>query len=244
MSYSDNPGGRELLGQRIHRLVFDIETAPHPRASEWLPVHKAPGTYKDPIKIAEYVARKQAETLDKAALDPDLGRIVAIGWFDESTATTAAAIAKTERQERNLLLKFWGQCFDRQLVGYNCLSFDLPYLLRRSDYLGVPVGRTFDLSPYSRRNDVVDLMLRLSLNGVLTRRSLAFHAARRGLVAADAISGKDVPACVANGDWSLVKKHVRADVKVTVKLARSMGVMPITNKRRIRGAFPSTDQDD
>ena len=219
------------MSKRLDRLVFDIETAPHTRAAEWLPVHKAPSTYKDPIKIAEYCVRKQAETLEKAALDPDLGRIVAIGWFDESDGKTIAAIAKTERQEKNLLVKFWAQCFDRQLVGFNCLSFDLPYLLRRSDYLNIPVSRSVDLSPYSKRNDVVDLMLRLSFNGVLTRRSLAFHAARRGLVAADAISGKDVPECIAAGEWSLVKKHVRADVRITVKLARSMGIMRPVVKR-------------
>ena len=168
-------------------------------------------------------------------MDPDLGRIVAIGWWDEATGRTLSAIAKTERQERNLLRKWWSVAARAILVGFNIVAFDLPYLLRRSDYLGVSVARSFDLHPYRTRGDVVDLMVALSFGGILQRRSLSFHAERRGLTGpADSITGAGVPAAVLANDWSAVKKHVKRDVVITLKLARDVGVIP-TLQRQKRG---------
>ena len=226
------------------RVVFDIETAAQDRAAAWVPAVSAPGSYRDPVKIAAYVDRKRQELLDRAALDPDLGRIVAIGWWDEATGRTLSAIAKTERQERYLLRKWWTVAARAILVGYNCVAFDLPYLLRRSDYLGVPVARSFDLHPYRTRGDVVDLMIALSFGGILQRRSLSFHADRRALTGpADPITGADVPAAVLANDWSAVKKHVKRDVVITLKLARAVGVVPPL-RRQQKGGRRATDSND
>ena len=79
-------------------LFFDIETASHPRVGEWIVKEepdlssvRAPGNYKDPQKISDYI-RKAQETLiaesyvahmdkiAKAPLDADYGVIRAIGY--------------------------------------------------------------------------------------------------------------------------------------------------------------------
>lgn len=210
------------------RIVFDIETAPHPDAPDWIGAAAvtAPRSYVDPVKIDRYVANKRQELVDRAALDPHCGRIVAIGWWDEATGITTAAVAPTEDAERDLLTQWWEVAHRGVLVGYNCLKFDLPYLLTRAGYLGVLVGRSINLNPY-RGSDVIDLMLKLSFNGALANKSLAWHIQRRGLaVPADTISGADVPAAVAAGEWDLVKRHVYADVKATTALAAAMGYLP------------------
>ena len=60
--------------------VFDIETAPLADAEAYLPTPRPRGNLKDPAKIEADLAAKAAAALDKAALDPDLCRIVAAGW--------------------------------------------------------------------------------------------------------------------------------------------------------------------
>lgn len=150
-------------------LFFDIETAANPEnlALAPEPVIEAPANYKDPDKIAAYIADKtaaaKAEQIDRAALDPDYGKILCIGYAlgpdkpiivnavgdeytvdenDPNAKEPDPALVKTYAvTEADLLHKFWklfsscrGAC-----VGFNILSFDLPYLMARSMYLGVQV---------------------------------------------------------------------------------------------------------
>src|SRR3990167_6147583 len=116
------------------RLIFDIETAPLPEAPEYIEPAEAPANYKDPLKIAEYVAAKNAEAVAKCGLDVDLCRIVAIGIQREGADACAESVR--DDTEDNLLTWFWRMAEGRHLVGFNCLGFDLPVLLRRSLYLG------------------------------------------------------------------------------------------------------------
>src|SRR3990167_9822779 len=62
-------------------LVFDIETCPMPGCAEYLTDDiEAPANYKDPVKIAAYVAERRAKQIADAGLDLDLCEVVAIGW--------------------------------------------------------------------------------------------------------------------------------------------------------------------
>ena len=201
--------------------VFDIETAPLAEAEAYLPPPKPRANLKDPAKIEADIREKTASLLDRAALDPDLCRIVAGGWDCDGTAESAVCVDVDE--ERRLLERFWRQSQGATLVGFNCLSFDLPVLLRRSLYLGVRAPY-FSLNKY-RPGSIIDLMQVLAYQGTLTYRSLGFYCTRFGVEVRDAVAGADIGALVAAGEWSQVHDHVRADVVKTTALARRIGVL-------------------
>ena len=125
--------------------VFDIESAALAEAADYIVPPKPRANLKDPAKITADLADKTAALLERAALDPDLCRIVAVGW--ECDGWTESAVCEDAAQERELLERFWTQSRGVTLVGFNCLGFDLPVLLRRSLYLGVRAPM-FSLNKY------------------------------------------------------------------------------------------------
>lgn len=62
------------------RLFFDIETLANPETYGLMPEPKAPANLKDPEKIAQAIVDKRQEMIDNAALDPDYGQILSIGY--------------------------------------------------------------------------------------------------------------------------------------------------------------------
>ncbi len=202
------------------RIVFDIETAALPEAAEYLEPVEPPANYKDPEKIAAYLADKRAEQVSKCALDVDLCRVVAIGTLDEDAkgmAWTGAATTETEMLEH-----FWAAVgYQRTLVGFNCLGFDLPVLLRRSLYLGVRAPR-IQIDKF-RHPRVTDLMAELSYDGKLKYRGLSFYCKRFGIEVPDPLKGSEVGQAVADNRWEDVRGHVLADVQKTARLAEKMG---------------------
>ena len=201
--------------------VFDIETVSLAEAETYLPPPKARANLKDPVKIKADLREKTAANLERAALDPDLCRIVAAAW--ECDGQAESAVCEDAAQERELLERFWTQGRGATLVGFNCLGFDLPVLLRRSLYLEVKAP-SFSLNKY-RPGSIVDLMQVLAYQGTLTYRSLGFYCTRFGVEVDDAVTGADIGALVAAGEWSQVHDHVRADVAKTTALARRIGVL-------------------
>jgi hypothetical protein len=207
-------------------IIFDIETGAIDNAAMYLPPQQAPANYKDPDKIAAYIAEAQQNALAKAALDPGLLRIVAIGAQIEA-ADPVAWLAPTLDDERAALAAFWrvvAQQFTAggELIGYNVLGFDLPALITRSWLLGVKPA----LSTLRRHGQfgVIDLMDRLSFGGIVPARSLAWWCHRIGIGGEDAVSGKDIPGLVEIGDWASIESHVLADVTKTAALAAWMGI--------------------
>ncbi len=205
-------------------LVLDVETSGILDAATYLEPASAPSNYKDPDKIAAYIAEAEAAQLAKAALDPDLARVVAIGIWDSADGELTSRTMSNERSEAHALDSFWRLVTGRTtLIGFGILEFDLRILLRRSLYLGVKAP-AIQIDKY-RHPTVVDLMQILSFNGSGKWRSLEFYAHRFNLEHDHSISGADIPALVAAGDWAAVESHVRADVSTTVKLARRMGIL-------------------
>ena len=201
--------------------VFDIETAPLADAEVYIEPPKPRGNLKDPAKIEADLAEKTAALLDRAALDPDLCRIVAAGW--DCDGAVESAVCADASEERRVLERFWRQSQGATLVGFNCLSFDLPVLLRRSLYLDVRAPY-FSLNKY-RPGSIVDLMQVLAYQGTLTYRSLGFYCRRFRIAVPDQVTGAEISELVAAGEWSKVHDHVRADVAKTTELARRIGVL-------------------
>jgi uncharacterized protein YprB with RNaseH-like and TPR domain len=89
-------------------------------------------------------------------LRPEFGHVICIGMGHDGRGRgeleTKALTARAVEDERHLLEAFWDVVRsgrDWRFVTYNGLAFDLPYLLRRSVYLGVPPSTGLPLRPYA-----------------------------------------------------------------------------------------------
>lgn len=241
-----------MNNEGARRFIIDIETYPIDGAADYLdPVEPIPEpdlslvtaakNLTDPVKVAadlekrkqaaieeyheqvEQQARKRVELLERCALDLDLCRIVAVGWWAEDRPDPIVAVIDDGTYEAAILRKFWADVDTRVTIGYNQIGFDLPILLRRALYLGVETPAV-NLDKY--RSSHIDLQQRLSLNGTKTYRSLNWYAKRFKLaVPADPNSGKDIGQLVADGQWDAIAAHCRADLVKTRALAERMGLL-------------------
>lgn len=210
----------------MNYLCFDVESAAIGNAAEFIEPATAPANYKDPNAIAAYIAKANEEAVAKAALDIDLARVVAIGWSTPEIPSMVLT-ATNDVTEKLALESFWRFAAMHPtpaLVGFNCIGFDLPLLLRRSLYLGIAAPR-LTIGKY-RHPNIEDLMMLLSFDGSLRYRSLAFYKKRLGLdVPDDPHTGADIGRLVADGNMDAVAEHCRCDVLTTAALAKRMGVI-------------------
>lgn len=240
-----------LNGEEALRVIVDIETAPLDDAAQYLepltPI-EAPDlslitpakNLVDPAKIATDIdKRKQAamdayreqcqhqefkryELLERCALDVDLCRIVAIGYQREDWSEPHVHVLLTQAAEANWLGTFWCEIGQRTTLGYNTLGFDLPVLMRRSLYLGVP-HPFVSLDRY--RTNHIDLQQKLSFNGLLKFRGLSFYCKRFGIPCEDETPGSQIGELVKAGEWDRIAAHCRSDVLKTKALAERMGFL-------------------
>lgn len=135
--------------------VWDIETGPRldiDLASLAEPFDESSvklGNLKDPEKIAAKIAEARAEheanIVGRAALSPITGCVLAIGVASSRGAACMAVEDGDDhaKAEADLLSAWWEKASvwrssGRRLVGHH-ISFDLPFVVRRSWILGVPV---------------------------------------------------------------------------------------------------------
>lgn len=207
-------------------LIVDLEAVSIDTASDYIEPVEAPSNYKDPLKIDAYIKETTAKLIERAALDPDLCRIVALGCGDVDGFDTVL-MCRDEEIEAAALAAFWKRAEDhygatRTLVTFNGFGYDLPVLMRRSQYLGVPFP-VLNLDRY--RTPHVDLMQRLSFNGAIKPHSLRFYCQRFGIAVDDSIDGSQIAEVVKAGDWALVEKHCLSDLQVTRELAQKLRVI-------------------
>lgn len=222
-------------------LVFDLESAPLPNVRDYVDPPdvsniRAPGNYKKQEAIDAYIAEEKVERLakferdcvDKAALDFNTARIVALG-VSFGPETSAEAV-RDEQDERDALVEFWAMARHRLLVGFRVREFDLPLMIQRSRYLGV-AHLSPDLGRYARSSTVCDLFDVLTFNDLrseaLMKRSLKSFCRRFGIPVMDTTDGAEIPALVAAGDWDAVQAHCASDVDLTVALARRLGIVRV-----------------
>jgi predicted PolB exonuclease-like 3'-5' exonuclease len=216
-------------------LCFDIETCPMPSCAEYLtdPI-KAPSNYKDPVKIAAYVEENRQAQIDQAGLDLDLCEIVAIA-MQGSLCSEVVCTTRYENGEREMLEWFWRSAQETTLVGFNCLSFDLPILLRRSLYLNVQTPHVA-IDKY-RHEGVIDVADVLTYGGKTKWRSLAFYCKRFGIACDTSIDGAEIPQLVADGKWTEIANHAEADVTATAALATRIGLIYSPIDERVEAAI-------
>jgi predicted PolB exonuclease-like 3'-5' exonuclease len=199
-------------------VIVDLECVGIDTAGDYVEPVSAPANYKDPEKIAAYMDEARAAQIAKCALDPDLARIVALGVANENGI--AVSVNRDEDEERAILGTFWAAHDGATYITFNGHGYDLPMLMRRSLYLGVGYP-AINIDRY--RSPHIDLMQRLTFNGVLKPHSLKFYCKRFGIPVDDAISGADIPALVKAGEWDKVRAHCESDVRLTYALAARLG---------------------
>ncbi len=201
-------------------LFFDIETKAHHEAVFLLPEPFAPANYKDPDKIAQYVESKKAEQIAQAALDPDLGQVLAIALQSGLDGVTRVHLVGDPEihSESDLIRWFWKEFAkaDGRSCGYNIIGFDLPYLLRRSFDLGIQVPVQPQLSKF-RTAPTIDLMAILYNWG--PAKGLKWVCKRYGI-------NNPLPdldgSQVVSMDPETLRKYARNDVYLVMELYKRM----------------------
>lgn len=217
------------------RLFLDLETIPDQRegaAQRAASLISAPSNYKDPEKIAAYVAERAAEAWRKTSLDGGYGEIFCIGYaLDDEPATVLYRKADSGPEgERELLASFWSMV-DEELVdtptwvGHNVLRFDLRFLWRRSVVLDVPMHRRipFDVSPWSDQVQDTMLMWTVDRNSFISLDELLSIL---GIESRDGISGADVWDRIEAGDHRAVIDHCAWNVEEMRQAWRRMALAP------------------
>jgi len=200
-------------------LIFDIETQVNKSALEFMPDPKPPSNYKKQESIDRYIEEEKAKQIDRAALDADYGKIVAIGVKEDDVSTDSRVVGGEEAMDEFLLiLWFWSIYLQNggQSCGYNIIGFDLPYILRRSFALGIKPSIIPNLAKY-RTHPTLDLMMVLynwgrakSLKWVCQRYDI-----ENPLPDLDGSQVKDM-------DAETLKLYVENDVNLTYHLYQKM----------------------
>ena len=195
----------------MREIVCDIETIADPDAVALIEAPSAPANYKDPEKIAAYVADAKLKAISNMALKPAECRIVALGLGNQVTICPDVDV------EAAALKLFWDTWADMTtIVGFNFIGFDLPVILVRSKLLRVPVP-PFRYSKYGV-DKVRDLMLELD-PGNHGYHSLTWWCQRLNLnVPADPNTGADIAALYAAHDWAGIQRHCELDLLKTAAL--------------------------
>jgi DNA polymerase elongation subunit (family B) len=152
-------------------FVLDIETIPRDLRAEprkiqeyvWERAWRREADEGDPITLDDYLAAPEAPALLARrervhrfmALRPEFGHVICIGLGHDGRGRgeleTKALTARQTSDERFLLEGFWDIVRARRdwcFITYNGLAFDLPFLIRRSIYLGVAPTTGLPLRPF------------------------------------------------------------------------------------------------
>jgi hypothetical protein len=177
------------------RLAIDIETEPNPDLIASIPEPEVlTGNLKDPIKIAEKQAAAKADQIAKMALDPHYGRILAVGFArrvqgNEKSCSwvqlrAGACVGQACIDAEQTLLRASWEIIGNHAGGYvtfNGSAFDIPYMVRRSMLLGVPVvklpcGKYQTTDCKAEHLDVYNLLANADSNPLRLPRTLYYFA--------------------------------------------------------------------
>ena len=205
----------------MNYIILDIETGPLPekQVRQFMTAIEAPSNYKDADKIKAYVADKEREFIEAAALKAHTGQVLAVGMT--SNVTDIGGILTGDEAE--IIDQTWNtwHLTSAPIIGHNIKGFDMPFLIRRSYIHGIrpPAnlmrGRYFD-------NRVIDTM-EAWMAGTQDRISLANLARALG-VGEKTGSGADF-AKLFGTDREAAIQYLRQDLSLTESVARRMGII-------------------
>lgn len=215
----------------MQTIFFDIETGPLPESElaalvpPFDPAEVKTGNLKDPEKIAAKLAEAELnhrrDFLDRAALDPLTGRVVAVGLLYQDSGEFHVI---GHEDEAATLREFWRVCQAEmgrlnEMVGFNTAAFDLPFLFRRSWKHRVAVPAGFRRGRYWSEN-TVDLRELWQLGDRQARGSLDAVAKHLGVGAKNG-DGKDF-AALWQSDRAKAVEYLRNDLELTRRVAEAL----------------------
>jgi DNA polymerase elongation subunit (family B) len=205
----------------MSHIIFDIETGSYPVSELVCPEFTAPGNYKDAVKIAENIAGQREAWLKKTALYPTSGKVLAIGLMEP---TGFRVIDAEESVTINL---FWhvvnGLNDGEKIVGFNSHGFDLPFLIRRSWKLGIPVPGNLMRGRYFNSELSIDLLEMWTCGRKDDSIKLADLAKFLGCGEKSG-SGADFQS-LWESDKVKAIEYLKNDIELTERIAKKMGVM-------------------
>ena len=221
------------------RIIFDIETGSLPDEE----IDRIAPTFDESsVKTGQFGIEKAIEKInsakashfnkirEKAALNAEYGKVLAIGIkFHKDTIPGERTLALVG-QEEGLLEKFWLYAQESYLhggeiwIGHNSNTFDLPFLLRRSMILGVKVPKQLTPSPRYWPGDFwIDLMDLWKAGDYRATISLDRFCKASGLEGKNG-SGKYFSQLLEE-DKEAAIKYLENDLEITAQLAEKvMGV--------------------
>jgi len=208
--------------------IFDIETGPLPLAEleaiipAFDPAEVKTGNIKDPAKIAEKLAeserRHKQDFIDRAALDPLTGRVLAIG-----TLNLGKYVPIYDDDEAKMLRDFWMAWEESiQMIGFNIFQFDLPFLIRRSWKHKVTIPAEIRRGRYWA-DRFVDLRDVWQMGNRQDHGSLDSISKHMG-IGAKTGDGGDFAALFGT-DRNAALAYLKNDLELTWKMAERMGVI-------------------
>jgi predicted PolB exonuclease-like 3'-5' exonuclease len=195
----------------MKRLVLDIETVP----------------------ISNGVL--SAEESKKAALDALTGRIVCIGLLTVDEFRAQSAVAYVSEDEASLLREFWATLKKenvRSFVAHNGLSFDLPYIWKRSVIHQIRPSIALDLRRY-RSDFIYDTMYMWS--NWESRGNSSLDALSQGLgIGSKSGSGNQVLQLWREGSQRSIGKYCLDDCWLTYQCYCRMNFSSATGRDIIK----------
>lgn len=203
--------------KELYDVMFvDIETVANESAIKLIDDPKPAKNLVDPVKIAADIAAKKQDIIDHAPLDSDYGRIAAIGYAIGRNGEIVTNLVSKKNSEKAVLSDFWLQyaIVHGRSAGYNIMSFDIPFIMKRSFDLGVRPSILPHLSKY-RSDPTVDLYMLLCNWDYTKGHKFKFICKRYGIkVEAEGVDGSQVK------DMSPeeLKLYLHSDVAATREL--------------------------
>lgn len=178
----------------------------------------------------EAEAKHWDEQFAKAALAPETGRVCAIGFL--SDAGRAGMLFDHSSTEEQIIRQFWKQfakcrTTSRPMVGFNSNRFDIPFLVRRSWYLGIDVpGSVFTPTGYVGQT-FIDLLDRWQCGDRRQWISLDVVCRVCGLPGKpDDCTGAMFYSLLDDPETRpIAESYLRNDLEMTIGLARQLQVL-------------------
>ncbi len=183
------------------------------------------GNLKDPEKIAAKRAEAEADHrrlfIERAALDPLTGRVLAVGLLSDQGDFRIIG----HDDEATLLREFWTACRDgkarlNRLIGFNTHAFDLPFLIRRSFKHRVQIPFGIRRGRYWGE-ELIDLREEWQLGDRQARGSLDAIARYLGVGQKNG-HGHEF-ARLWTEDRAKAVEYLRRDVELTAEIAEVLG---------------------
>lgn len=227
-------------------LVFDIETSALDLANFDAAQQEYLFREAQRMPHEEDQARKRAEITQQFNLWPLTAQVVCIGMLNADTGRGQVLYQADDYQEEDevekpavefvpcvdeseLLTAFWdvAKHYD-SIVTFNGRGFDVPFLYLRSALMDIPISRKDWLGYRYQVEPHCDLAEQLTFYGVsgkdgaARRFNLDFYCKAFGIPSpkAEGISGADINALLAAGEFRTIAEYCLRDVRATVLLHR------------------------